>query len=65
VVFVVLGAVVLGLTGLGVAADAFSRRRRGRGAKGQWADDRAHAQFNADLAADHWQPPLPFNSPPS
>lgn len=64
-VFVILGGVVAGLVGLGIGVDALSRRRRGAAGKGQWSDEQAHAQFNADLAADHWQPPPPFNSPSS
>jgi hypothetical protein len=61
-VFVVIGGIVVGLTGIGIAADALTRRRRGRAGKGRWADDRAHGQFDADRAAERAKPPSGSNS---
>jgi hypothetical protein len=61
-VFVVIGAIVVGLTGVGVIADSLARRRRGAAGKGRWADDQTHAQFDADSAAKRAKPPSGSNS---
>jgi hypothetical protein len=61
-VFVVIGSIVVGLTGIGVVADALARRRHGNAGKGRWADGRAHGQFDADRAAEKAKPPSGSNS---
>jgi hypothetical protein len=48
-IFGIVAGLIVALTGLGVAADALARRRRGlRG----WADSTAGNQYSADQAAE-------------
>jgi hypothetical protein len=58
----VIGGVVLGLTGVGVAVDSLTRRRRGGAGKGRWADNETKNQFDADRAAERAKPPSGSNS---
>jgi hypothetical protein len=48
-IFAIVAGLLVGLVGLGIAADAIARRRRGiRG----WSDSTAGDQYSADQAAE-------------
>lgn len=48
-IFGIVGGLLVGLTGLGIAADAIARRRRG---VRRWADSTAGNQYAANQAAE-------------